>query len=203
MYQAVGTPGSRLTRVTWMLEELGEPYEIVRAKQHSETMRRYNPTGKMPALVDGDFVLTDSAAICTYLAKKHADKGMGPEPGLRGEAEMEAWMQFAQSEFEAPLWNKMRHKFVLPEACRADVGAATAHDFANEVKALEAKLGGHPYALGDRFSAIDVVLGHCGQWARGGKFPIESDAVIAYLDRVLSRPALARAREREKEAAGA
>ena len=50
MYQAVGTPGSRLTRVTWMLEELGEPYEIVRAKQHSETMRRYNPTGKMPAL---------------------------------------------------------------------------------------------------------------------------------------------------------
>jgi len=203
MYQAVGTPGSRLTRVTWMLEELGEPYEIVKAKQHSETMQRYNPTGKMPALVDGDFALTDSAAICGYLSKKHADKGMGPEPGLRGEAEMEAWMQYAQSEFEAPLWNKMRHKFVLPEACRADVGAATAHDFAIEVKALEAKLGGRPFALGERFSAIDVILGHCGHWARGGKFPIESDAVVAYLDRVLSRPALARARQREKDAAAA
>lgn len=203
MYQAVGSSGSRLTRVTWMLEELGEPYEIVKAKQHSETMKRYNPTGKMPALVDGDFVLTDSAAICSYLAKKHADKGLGPEPGPRGEAEMAAWMLFAQSEFEAPLWNKLRHKFILPEACRADVAAATAHDFANEVKALEAKLGGRDYALGDRFSAVDVILGHCGQWARGGKFAIESDAVNAYLDRVLARPALVRAREREKEAAAA
>ena len=203
MYQAVGTPGSRLTRITWMLEELGEPYEIVKAKQHTETMRRYNPTGKMPALVDGDFALADSAAICSYLAKKHADKGMGPEPGLRGEAEMEAWMQFAQSEFEAPLWNKMRHKFVLPEPCRADVGAATAHDFASEVKALETKLGGRPYALGDRFSAVDVILGHCGHWARGGKFPVESEIVKAYLERVLSRPALERARQREKDAAAA
>lgn len=203
MYQAVGSPGSRLTRVTWMLEELGEPYEIVKTKQHSQTMRRYNPTGKMPALVDGDFVLTDSAAICSYLAKKHADKGFGPQPGLRGEAEMEAWMQFAQSEFEAPLWNKLRHRFILPEPCRADVGAATAHDFASEVTALEAKLGDRPYALGDRFTAVDVILGHCGQWARGSKFAIESEAVNAYMDRVLSRPALARAREREKEAAAA
>lgn len=203
MYQAVGSPGSRLTRVTWMLEEVGEPYEIVKAKQHSETMKRYNPTGKIPALVDGDFVLTDSAAICTYLAKKHADKGFGPQPGLRGEARMDSWMQFAQSEFEAPLWNKLRHKFILPEPCRADVSAATAHDFAREVTALEAKLGDRPYALGDRFSAVDVILGHCGQWARGGRFAIASDAVNAYLDRVLARPALSRAREREKEAAAA
>lgn len=203
MYQAVGSPGSRLTRVTWMLEELGEPYEIVKAKQHSQTMRRYNPTGKMPALVDGDFVLTDSAAICSYLSKKHADKGMGPEQGLRGEAEMEAWMQFAQSEFEAPLWNKLRHRFILPEPCRADVGAATAHDFASEVTALEAKLGDRPYALGDRFSAVDVILGHCGQWARGGKFAVDSDIVKSYFERVLSRPALERARQREKDAAAA
>jgi glutathione S-transferase len=71
------------------------------------------------------------------------------------------------------------------------------------VSALEAKLGGRDYALGDRFSAVDVILGHCGQWARGGKFAIASDAVSAYFDRVLARPALARAREREKEAAAA
>lgn len=200
MYQAVGSPGSRLTRVTWMLEELGEAYEIVKAKQHSETMLRYNPTGKMPALVDGTIVVTDSAAICGYLAEKHADRGMGPEPGLAGRAAFDAWMHFAQSEFEAPLWNKLRHKFILPEECRADVGAATAHDFAREVAALERKLGGRTYALGDRFSAVDVILGHCGSWARGGKFAIGSDAVSAYFDRVLARPALVRAREREAAA---
>ena len=77
MYLAVGAPGSRLTRITWMLEELGQPYEIVVAKQHSPEMRRYNPTGKMPALADNETVVTDSAAICAYLAEKHAEHGMG------------------------------------------------------------------------------------------------------------------------------
>lgn len=203
MYKAIGSPGSRLTRVTWMLEELGEPYEIVKCKQHSDTMLRYNPTGKMPALADGDVVVTDSAAICAYLGEKHADKGMGAAPGLAGRAEMDSWMLFAQSELEAPLWNKLRHRMMLPEEVRADVGPATAYDFANEVKGLEARLGDRPYALGDRFSAVDVILGHIGRWARGGKFEVASDTVKAYFDRVLSRPALGRALAREKELAAA
>lgn len=201
MYTAVGSPGSRLTRVTWMLEELGQPYRIEKAKQHSETMLRHNPTGKMPALVDGSVVVTDSAAICAHLADRHPEAGLGPadEPG--GRSAFLSWLLYAQAEFEAPLWNKLRHKFILPEACRADVGAATAYDFAVEVANLERKLGGSDFALGNRFSAVDVILGHCGQWARGGKFEVASDAVNAYFDRVLGRPALARAIEAEKEAA--
>lgn len=203
MYQAIGSPASRLTRVTWMLEELGQPYEIVKAKQHTETMRRYNPTGKMPALADGDIVVTDSAAICAYLGEKHADKGMGANPGLAGRAEMDGWMHFAQSEFEAPMWNKLKHRFMLADELKAEVGPWVTHEFANQVAALEAKLGDRPYALGDRFSAVDVVLGHCGQWAQGSKFEVKSPKVAAYFERLLSRPALARAREREKEAAAA
>lgn len=203
MYQAIGHPGSRLTRILWMLEELGQPYQIIRTKQHSPTMLRYNPTGKMPALADGDTVVTDSAAICAYLAEKHEEAGMGPEQSPAGRAIFMSWMIFAQSELEAPLWNKLRHKFILPQECRADVSAATAHDFAREVSALERKLGGRSYALGDRFTAVDVILGHCGQWARGGKFTIGSDAVNAYFDRVLARPALARALAAEKQAAAA
>jgi glutathione S-transferase len=200
MYQAVGYPGSRLTRVTWMLEELGEPYEIVKAKQHSALMRRYNPSGKMPALVDGDFVVTDSAAICAYLGEKHAEKGLGPNPGPQGRAEMMSWMLYAQSEFEAPMWNKLKHRFLLPEELRADVQPWLTHEFDKEVAALDAKLGDRPYALGDRFTAVDIILGHCGQWTKSGKFVIGSPKVAAYFDRVLSRPALARATAREQEA---
>nr|WP_295461599.1 glutathione S-transferase family protein [Mesorhizobium sp.] len=199
MYQAVGSPGSRLTRVVWMLEELGEPYEIVRAKQYSETMKRFNPTGKMPALIDRDFVLTDSAAICAYLGEKHADKGLGPEPGLRGRAEMMSWMLYALSEFEQPMWNKLKHRFLLPNELRAEVAPWVGHEFAAETRALEAKLAGRPYALGNRFSAVDVILGHCGQWARSGKFEVASKSVADYFERVLSRPALARAKQREQE----
>jgi len=199
MYQAVGSPGSRLTRVVWMLEELGEPYEIVRAKQYSETMKRFNPTGKMPALIDGDFVLTDSAAICAYLGEKHADKGMGPDAGLRGRAEMMSWMLYALSEFEQPMWNKLKHRFLLPTELRAEVAPWVKREFDTEIAALEAKLAGRPYALGDRFSAVDVILGHCGQWARSGKFEVASQPVADYFERVLSRPALARAKQREQE----
>lgn len=199
MYQAVGAPGSRMTRITWMLEELGQPYGIVKAKQHTETMVRYNPSGKMPALVDGDFVLTDSAAICSYLADKHAEKGMGGADA-RERAMLLSWLFFAQSELEAPLWNKLKHRLLLPEDQRAEVGAWTAAEFGREIGTLEKRLGDRPFAMGDRFTAADVLLGHCGQWARGAKFEIRSDRVNAYFDRVLARPALARAKAKEAEA---
>jgi glutathione S-transferase len=192
MYKAVGSRGSRVSRVLWMLEELGEPYEFVEVKLRSARAYELNPSGKVPVLIDGDLVITDSAAICVYLADKHADKGMGANPGLTGRAEMDSWMHFAQSEFEAPLWNKLRHRFILPQHLRVDVGPAAAYDFGSEVKALERRLNGRVFALGDRFSAVDVLLGDMGGWARSGKFPIESDAVNAYLDRVLSRPGRAR-----------
>lgn len=76
---------------------------------------------------------------------------------------------------------------------RVDVGPAATHDFASEVDALDRRLGDKTYALGDRFSAIDVLLGEMGAWARAGKFQIASDRVNAYMDRVLSRPARTRA----------
>lgn len=196
MYLAVGAPGSRLIRVTWMLEELGQPYQIVKAKPHSEEMRRYNASGKAPALVDGEMVVTDSAAICAYLAEKHPEKGMGPAT-LAERAHLNAWLFFAQSELEAPLWNKLKHRTMLTDEERVDVGPWTAAEFNREIHALESRLGGHEYAMGDRFTAADVILGHCGQWARNARFAIDSERVNAYFDRVLSRPALARARARE------
>ena len=200
MYQAVGAPGSRLTRVTWMLEELGQPYDIIRAKQHTDTMLRYNPSGKMPALADGDFVLVDSAAICAYLAEKHAEKGMAPRDP-RERAQLNSWLFFAQADLEPPLWNKLKHRLLLAEELRAEIGPWVAMEFAREIGVLEKRLGDGPFALGERFTAADVILGHCGQWARGARFAIDSAIVNAYFDRVLARPALARARAREQQVA--
>lgn len=202
MYQAVGSPGSRLTRVTWMLEELDQPYEIVKAKMHTETMQRYNPSGKMPALADGEIVVTDSAAIVFYLADKHSDRGMGGvNPAAR--AEIASWLFFAQAELEAPLWNRLKHAFRLADDLRAEVGPWCKAEFAQEIGNFDKRLGDREFATGDRFTCADVILGHCGQWARGAKFEIGSPRVNAYFDRVLARPALARAQAREREAMGA
>lgn len=199
MYQAIGAPGSRLTRVTWMLEELGQPYRIVKAARDSEEMYRHHPSGKGPTLIDGGIEVTDSAAICAYLADKHPEKGMGPQtPAER--AHLNAWLFFAQSELEAPLWNRLKHGSMLPEQERVDVGPWTTAEFTREIRSLETRLGANEFAMGGRFTAADVILGHCGQWARDAQFQIESERVNAYFDRVLARPALARAMAREAAA---
>lgn len=198
MYVAVGAPGSRLTRVTWMLEELGQPYTLTLLAQFSEEMRRYNPSGKGPVLIDGELVVMDSAGICAYLADKHPERAMGPQtPAER--AHLNAWLFFAQSELEAPLRNRMTQGELMPQGPKVDVGPWTTAEFRREIMSLEARLGANDYAVGNRFTAADVILGHCGQWARDARFPIESERVNAYFDRMLARPALARARARENE----
>lgn len=195
VYEAYGQRGSRVSRVLWMLEELGEPYRYVDIAPRSPDAYALNPSGKCPVLVDGDLRVTDSAAICTYLGDKHAERGLGAAPGAAGRAEMDSWMHFLQSELEAPLWNRFRHDLMLPEHLRVEVGPAATYDFADEIATLDRRLEGRPYALGDRFSAVDVLAGEIGAWARGASFPVASERVNAYLDRVLARPARQRAQD--------
>ncbi len=198
MYKAIGSPGSRISRVVWMLEELDEAYEIASAKPYSETAREFNPSGKVPALVDGDFVLTDSAAICVYLGEKHSDKNMGSR-NPQERAQIDSWMQYLQSEFEAPMWNKIRHKFILPEELRLDISPWAAWEFAKEIKTFDRRLGENEFAMGDRFTAVDILAATCANWARAAKFEIPSKTVEDYFDRVLARPAHARSEARIEE----
>ena len=72
MCTLIGSAKNRPFRVFWMLEEMGIPYAYVSASPHSETVNKYNPSGKVPILLDGDAVITDSNEIMTYLTDKHA-----------------------------------------------------------------------------------------------------------------------------------
>lgn len=199
MYKIVGSPRSRLTRVSWMLQELGQEYEIEKAKPQSAEIRAYNPAGKGPVLVDDNVTVIDSAAICLYLGDKHADMGLSAKPGTAERAELDSWVQFAQNDLDAPLWLKAKHSFIYPEEMRLNVREVTKLEFAQAIKAMDVRLGERQFALGNRFTTADVLLGHAGSWARGAKFEIESDRVNTYLDRVLAREALARARAYEKD----
>lgn len=200
MIEVAGSKGSRITRVLWMLEELEQPYGLRLAKPGSTEARALNPTGRVPILLDGDLVLTDSAAICVYLGEKHPEKGLAAA-SLAERARMDAWMHFIQSELEAPMWNKLKHRLLLPEHLRVDVRPWVAYEFARDAEALAKRLGSSVFALGDRFTAVDVVLGHVLQWAKNAKFEPFPDIVAAYAERIWSRPALAKAREREAEIA--
>ena len=205
MITVYGFPRSRTTRVTWTLEELGAEYDFVKVDLAKGEGRKppfidINPAGKVPALADGELVLTESVAICTYLADKFPEAGLVPEPRTAERARYDQFLYLVVTELEELLWTRAKHTFVLPEKLRVPgIHETLPNEFARAVGVLEARLGDNPYLLGDRFSVADIVTGHLCFWGRNAEMPMESDTVNAYADRVLARPALARAREREAQ----
>src|ERR1700722_3205054 len=102
-----GFPPTRYLRVLWMLRELGVDFEFVHVSLLDGANRRpeflaLNPAGKLPVLVDGDFVLTESVAIVLYLAEKYGDRGLLPATS-QGRAQVNKWLLFTATELEQPL----------------------------------------------------------------------------------------------------
>ena len=96
-------PMSRGRIVRWMLEEIGQPYEV-EVVAYGEAMkgaayRAVNPMGKVPALRHGDTVVTECAAICAYLADVFPDAGLAPPPDQRGA--YYRWLFFGAGPVEA------------------------------------------------------------------------------------------------------
>src|ERR1044071_9750746 len=109
---------TRAIRVRWTLQELGVDFEPIRVDLLAGEHRRpeflkINPAGKLPVLVDGDFILTESVAIVLYLAEKYPEKGLLPS-GLRARAEVYRWLFFAVTELEQPIWRIARHTLLYP-----------------------------------------------------------------------------------------
>ncbi len=204
MIRLFSYPGTRGLRVTWMLEELGLDYEyhLVPFGERgfsSDEFLKISPSGKVPALEDDNGVLTESAAIVTYLGDQHPQKKLIPPPGGIARGRHDQWCYFAMTELEQPLWTKGKHTFALPENKRVpDVIETAAWEFQKALKALAQGLNGNAFILGDSFTAADVLIGYTLSWARKARQPIEIDNVKDYAERVLGREALARAREKEE-----
>ena len=206
MLKVYGFPTTRTTRVTWMLEEIGAEYELevvnLGASAHlSPEYLALNPMGKVPALGDGDLVISESAAICTYLGDRFPESGLVPPAGTPDRGRYEQWAHFVIGELEQPLWTIAKHKFALPKERRVAGVVETARwEFERPAAALDEALAHGDFVLGDRFSAVDVLVGHTLSWARKNLDSLGSARVEIYADRVLARPALERAREREAQA---
>ncbi len=201
MYKVIGHPRTRTMRVLWMLEELGEEYEIDPSLPGSPPVLAINPLGKVPAMLDGDLALADSVAIVTYLADKNGK--FTASAGTAARAKQDGMTQFAVEAVEGPLWTAAKNNFVNPEAHRCkDIRPVCEFEFDKAVNGLEKLLGDNEFAAGDRFSVPDIILGHLGGWAKNAKFEIKSSKVDAYVERVRARPALARAMKRGAEALG-
>src|ERR1700722_6817637 len=114
-----GFPPTRYLSVLWMLRELGVDFEFVHVSLLDGANRRpeflaLNPAGKLPVLVDGDFVLSESAAIVLYIHKNFHDQGLLPAK-LEARAQVNHWLLFTATELEQPLWRIARHTALYPK----------------------------------------------------------------------------------------
>ncbi|KEJ90434.1 glutathione S-transferase family protein [Sulfitobacter donghicola] len=169
MYKVIGAPATRAFRVMWMLEELGQPYEVIPVKPASKEARDYNPSGKVPALVDGEETLTDSVAIMQYLADKHG--GLTAPAGTPQRARQDAMLFWLIDEFDAILWAAAKHSFVFPEDMRVPIiKDSLKAEFLRASTVLANRLDG-PFLMGDEITVPDLLAVHCINWSIGAKFP--------------------------------
>ena len=190
------SPQSRSFSILWLLEELGQPYEMklvdIRAKDGApESYRSIQPHKKVPAIVHDGTVVTERAAICLYLTERFPEAGLAP---AIGDADRAAFLT----------------ALVYTDAVLDPIIAAKVHNFAYEARGfsfgshadtvanLARKLGEHPYAAGERFTAADTQLGagiHFGMNIVGvlPRLPVFE----AYMGRMMERPGLQRTLQKD------
>jgi glutathione S-transferase len=195
MLKLHGFPMSPNTRrALFALEELGETYELVpvdlmAGQQRTEAYLALNPTGRVPTLVDGSFVLWESNAILEYLAAKRPDKRLGPEsPAERGEISRWAFMNAAH--LSPNVARIFAHTIRLPEDQRIPRLVDEARvEVDRSLKAMGARLEGREWLL-DRFSLADIAVAPTLSAAPMlgidlGRFP----SVAEWMKRIGARPA--------------
>ncbi|KHD07368.1 hypothetical protein PN36_16040 [Candidatus Thiomargarita nelsonii] len=202
MIKLYGYPKTRSTRVVWTMEEIGVEYEYVKTSPLREARRssylELNPGAKVPTLVDGELVLSESAAICTYLADKYPDAGLVPKPRTAERALYDKWCFFVMTELEQPLWTIFKHQFILPKKWRvSDIIDTALWEFSEVAKVLNIGLGDNEFIVGGHFSVADILVAQTLKFATAINVSIEHESLNAYAKRMLSRSALARAIECE------
>src|SRR5258708_28093715 len=202
MMKLYGFGGTRSLRALWALRELDADFEFVPvnllAGEHRRPdFLRLNPAGKIPVLIDGDVLLTESAAIVMYLAEKYRDKGLLPA-ALGDRAQVYRWAMFAVTELEQPLWRITRHTRLYPEDKRLPGEVALARDdFGDMAKVLDQHMVDREFVVGDSMTVADFVLAYTLDWAQILGLLEDLPRLEGYMDRMYDRP---RAPMRIKEA---
>ncbi|HEY8079931.1 MAG TPA: glutathione S-transferase family protein [Labilithrix sp.] len=184
---------TRSIRARWTLQELGVPFEAVTVDLFSGEHKKpeylaVNPAGKLPALVDGDFVLTESVAIVLYLADKYPEKRLLPEDP-KGRAEATKWLLFTATELEQPLWRISKHTALYPTDKRIPAEIENAKgDFRAMACVMEKHLAGRDFVVGDAVTVADFVLAYTLDWANEVKLLEGTPNLVRYFTSMYARP---------------
>jgi glutathione S-transferase len=193
---------SRSSIALWMLEEVGEPYEIKLLKMSEGDNLKpdylaINPMGKVPALKHGDVVITEVAAICTYLADEFPAARLNVPVGTPRRGLYLKWLFFGPSVIEPAMTDRA---FPRKEAPRAS--AVGWRDFDRVLDIVAEALEPGPYLMGEQFTAADVVIGSGLRYGMMFKMIPERKEFADYVARIAARPAAQRAAAKDKELGG-
>ena len=189
---------SRSSIVHWMLEELGEPYDIhlISFKKGENLKPEFlavNPMGKLPTIKHGDAVITEAAAICTYLADEFPQAKLNVPIGNPQRGVYLKWLFFGPSCVEPAVLER-----AFPRKEPAPRSAAGFGDFDTVMNTLAKGVGAAaPYLMGQQFTAADVIIGSGLRWGMMFKLLPERPEFTAYVGRLSERPALKRATEKD------
>ena len=198
-----GWPQSTASRVHWALEELGVGYEYVtldqkRGENLAPAFMAISPGGKVPGLVDDGHAYFESAAIIIHLGEAHGrERGMWPASG-GARADALSWTVWGTVELYAYMMQWLYHGVDTPVSyAPADRSKATADynrgQYLRLLDALEARLAGRAFVLGDAFSLADIPAASALLVGidLGGSVE-RRENVAAWLERCRARPAFAR-----------
>jgi glutathione S-transferase len=194
---------SRSSIALWMLEEVGEPFDIhllsfKKGETRAADYLKVNPMGKVPALKHGDVVVTEAAAICTYLADAFPQAGLNVPIGDPRRGPYLKWLFFGPTCVEAAIMDRS-----FPRAGEPPRQALGYGDHESVINVLSEAVQKGPYLLGEQFTAADVVIGSGLRFGMMFKGLPERPEFVAYAGRMAERPAAKRAAEKDKELAAA
>lgn len=190
---------SRSSIALWMLEEVGEPYELQvlgmdKGEHKQPAYLAVNPMGKVPALDHDGVVVTEAAAICAYLAESFPKANLAAPVGDRRRGAYLKWLFFGSGCLEPAVIDRMLKREP------GNPGALGYGSFEMTLDVLAAALATGPWLLGEQFTAADVVIGANLRWSMSMmKVVPERPEFVAYVKRIEERPAARRAGARDAE----
>src|ERR1041384_984749 len=194
---------SRSSIALWMLEEVGQPYDIhllslSKGENRAPGYLAINPMGKVPALRDGDTVITEVAAICAYLADEFPAAKLNVPIGTPQRGVYLKWLFFGPGCFEAAVIDRAAPRKDPPRRAMLGYG-----DFDTTMDVVAQAVAKGPYLMGEQFTAADVVIGSTLRWGLMFKLLPERPEFKAYVGRLEQRPALQRNTALDAELAAA
>jgi glutathione S-transferase len=181
-------PQTRSVRALWLLEEAGVDYDLelvdIRAADRSDSgdFLDASPMGKVPALVDGEVRMSESAAICLYVADRYCQGTLAPAIDDPRRGRFLYWLMYTPAVIEPSMSEKFNEIEPAPE--RSGWGS-----FDLMIRTLENGLRDKEWILGEQFTAADVMLGSSAVFLRAFNMLPESELLFDYADRCLARPA--------------